>query len=100
MEPYAAFLEANEAVQRTMFDTQYERKTPEDVYQAIDNISIQRIELLGSEKTKTAANRFGKAMVRFGEFMTRFLSISANSLLPERRTTPHWTKCESAWPKI
>lgn len=67
LEAYAAFLEANEAVQRTMSDTPYGRKTPEDVYRAIDSISLQRLELLGSPATKAAANQFGGAMLDLGD---------------------------------
>lgn len=65
LDAYVAFLETNDNVQRAFHDLKHQRKTPEDIYMLIEEISVQRLQLLGSSETVAAYERVGDAMTGF-----------------------------------
>jgi hypothetical protein len=67
LDAYVAFLETNDNVQRSFHDLKHQRKTPEDIYTLIEEMSVQRLQLLGSSETTAAYARVGDAMIRFAE---------------------------------
>lgn len=88
LDAYVRFLETTDKLQRTFHELKHQRKTPEDIYTLIEEMSVQRIQLLGSSATTSACERVGDTMIAFAKIF--------DPIPPELDKVPAAEKANSA----